>query len=198
MVFFTQKEVEWISSLILKVEEETPSKESSLKLKTLREKVDKINRLNLNISISQEEVKNTTKVIQELDSLYKTYSNLSDIADLEQFDSLKKEITGKLVYLSTYRDLFINEVSYLDDVLRKEIRITLVMDIKEDEGCSFSQADKLVEKDLRYTNLRDTLYQYKAMSVRLKTKYDFYLKAWQMVFQSCSSAAKERAMAKYD
>ena len=116
---------------------------------------------------------------------------MSDIGVTDGYDMLKKEMATKLQYLSTYKDIFLNEANYIEDMLKKEIRITLVEEIKLLEKCSFTQADKLVEKDRRYTTLRDQVYYVKKVSNRIKTKYQFYMQLWQMIFQSVSTATKE-------
>lgn len=191
---FTEENIEWLVKLIEEAESRTDQPVKLTKLKDLKTKVLKLGKHELKISITPNQIEEVDSTIKELESIVEVYTNQADISLLDEYDKLKKQMSTKLEYLSTFKDIFLDEVSYLEEVLKKEIRVDLSMDIKENdpECTSFTQADKLVDKDPRYTSLRDQVYFVKRVASRIKTKYDFYMKFWQMVFQSVSTASKEK------
>lgn len=49
-----------------------------------------------------------------------------------------------------------------------------------------------MEIDARYLAVKKEIQKVSQLSDRIKTTYDFYMKMWQGVFQSVSTASKER------
>lgn len=192
MLQFTEENIKWLLMLTDDATSRTTDKVKLAKLGSLRTKIEKLGEERLQVTIGQELVDEVNVTLKDLQQLIETYTNMSDISALEEYDTIKRQMTAKLQYLATCKDIFYDEVNYLEEVLKKEIRIKLAMEIKDSEGISFTQADKVVEKDARYTVLRDQVYDIKKMANQLKTKYDFYMKTWQMVFQSVSTASKEK------
>ncbi|MDC7248640.1 MAG: hypothetical protein PQJ49_01820 [Sphaerochaetaceae bacterium] len=192
MLEFTEENILWLEKLIEDAKPRTDDKVKLAKLDALSKKVAKLGEERLKVTIGQKEIDEINTTLTDLQKIVERYSNMADIGALESYDGIKREMTPKLQYLATYKDMFYDEVNHLEEVLKKEIRIKIAMEIKESEGISFTQADKVVEKDTRYTVLRDQVYEIKKMANKIKTKYDFYMKTWQMVFQSVSTASKEK------
>ena len=98
----------------------------------------------------------------------------------------------------TRKEEFATEAAYLDNYLKKEYRTTILKDITESrkdengKATSVAQADKLVEIDARYLAVKKEIQKVSQLSDKIKTAYDFYMKMWQGVFQSVSTASKER------
>ena len=131
------------------------------------------------------------EIINKLNQYAVYYSKISDTGDIVEYDKLKKEVIPYLQSLATYKALLQSEYDYLDDLVRKERRIQLVEKIKDEEGVSFTQADKLVEADARYAMLKKQLKAIRDIYYKVKTMYDFHLKVWEKIFQSVSTATKE-------
>lgn len=198
LLAFTDENLLWLDSLISEAMERTTDEVKLVKMEDMRKKVQAIGQERLDTSITQEQITDTNLVLSDLEAITNAYSMNTDISDLETYDKVKKQITGKLQYLATYKDIFLEETNYLEDVFKKEIRVRLTMAIKESEGVSFTQADKLVEGDVRYTELRKEIYYLKRLSTSIKNKYAFYMQFWQMVFQSVSTASKEKYASRHN
>lgn len=192
MVTFTEENIDWMAKLIEESIGRTNSEEKKIKLEHLKSKVLALGELKFTVNVSETDLKGISEVLLDLEGLTKSYSNLHDISDLEAYDKLKKQFASKLEYLATYKDILLDEVNHLDDILKKEMRIRLALNIKEEEGVSYSQADKMVDMDKRYTVPREQINNLERVANRVKTKYDFYMKLWQMIFQNVSTASKEK------
>ena len=107
-------------------------------------------------------------------------------------------MTARLEFLMTCKDEFATQATYFEDYLIKQLRTTVLKDItetrKDENGkaTSVAQADKLVEIDSRYLAVKKEIQKIVELSDSIKTAYDFYMKMWQGVFQSVSTASKER------
>lgn len=192
MVTFTEENIDWITKLIEESIGRASSEEKKIKLEHLKNKVSALGELKFTVNVTEKDLKGISEVLSDLEKLTLSYSNLHDISALEDYDKLKKQFASKLEYLSTYKDILLDEVNHLDDVLKKELRIKLVLNIKDEEGVSYSQADKMVDMDKRYTVPRDQINHIERVANKVKTKYDFYMKLWQMIFQNVSTASKEK------
>lgn len=192
MLEFTEENIDWLEKLIKQSIDKTNDELKKGKLNQLLNKISRLGEFKLKTSIEEKDLLEINNVIEDLEGLTLQYSNLHDISALEEYDKLKKTFSAKLQYLSTYKDILCDEVNYLDSTLRKEIRISIALNIKEEEGVSFTQADKMVEKDKRYTILRDQVDYVERIANKIKTKYSFYMQLWQMIFQNVSTASKER------
>lgn len=198
LLTFTEENLTWLDSLVDEAMSRTDDKVKLVKMADMRTKLEKLGQEKLNVTITQMQIDETNQVIADLQLITDEYANQSDISALEIYDSTKKKITSKLQYLATYKDIFMDEANYLEEVFKKEVRIRLAMEIKESEGVSFTQADKLVDNDVRYTELRKDVYYVKRIANKIKTKYDFYMKLWQMVFQNVSTASKEKYASRHN
>lgn len=202
MITFTQENIDWAKALLSQAISKTQDKVKIEKLNSISEKLDRLGENPIKISIKEQDIIETNKVISELEIITNAYTRLSDISDVEQYDNIKKQMTSKLQYLSTYKDMFLNESSYLEDYLKKELRTRLIQDIMENDKDinnkkpSFTQADKLVDIDSRYLLVKEQVTRVSNLANTIKTKYDFYMKFWQMVFQSVSTASKEKYMSR--
>lgn len=192
MVTFTEENIEWIAKLIEESVDRAGSEEKKIKLEHLKNKILALGEFKFDVKVTEQDLKGINEVLSDLEKLTATYSSLHDISALEEYDKIKKQFASKLEFLSTYKDILLDEVNYLDDLLKKEFRITIALNIKEEEGVSFTQADKMVEMDKRYTVLRGQVDSLSRIANKVKTKYDFYMKLWQMIFQNVSTASKEK------
>ena len=198
MVNFSEENLTWLNALVLQAKEKTTDADKQNKLSDLSLKLLLLKDNMLSISIKEKDIKDTKEVMEELEALANKYSSLSDITSVQEYDTIKKQMSNKLQYLSTYKDIFQDEATYLEEILKKEIKMNVVEDLVLVDKVSFTQAEKLVEKDKRYTILRDQVWSIKKLANNIKTKYDFHMKLWQMVFQSCSTASKEKHAARYE
>ena len=198
MVNFSEENLTWLNALVLQAKEKTTDADKQNKLSDLSLKLLLLKDNMLSISIKEKDIKDTKEVMEELEALANKYSSLSDITSVQEYDTIKKQMSNKLQYLSTYKDNFQDEATYLEEILKKEIKMNVVEDLVLVDKVSFTQAEKLVEKDKRYTILRDQVWSIKKLANNIKTKYDFHMKLWQMVFQSCSTASKEKHAARYE
>ena len=198
LLSFTEENLVWLDSLVVEAMNRTKDEVKLVKMTDMRQKIEAIGQERLTVTITKEQIEETDTVISDLQTITDEYAKSTDISALELYDTTKKKITSKLQYLATYKDIFMDESNYLEDVFKKEVRIRLAMEIKESEGVSFTQADKLVDTDVRYTQLRSEVHYVKRIANKIKTKYDFYMKFWQMVFQSVSTASKERYASRHN
>ena len=198
MLQFTDENILWLSLLVENALKKTNDQQKSSKLLILLDKIKALNQHDLTINITEQQIKDTDKVISDLEEITSYYTSITDIGALEDYDRIKKEMAGLLQYLSSYKDLFLNEKDYLENKLKKEKRIEIAMLIKDEDKVSLTQAMNLVEKDQRYIILRDQYYYIDRIANRVKTKYQFYLQLWQNVFQSVSTASKEKFTTKYN
>lgn len=199
MLQFTEENIQWLDLLIEEAKKKTENETKITKLSDLQDKLQLLGENTLNTSITEQQINDVNDTLKELQDITDAYSNQVDISVLEEYDHLKKRMSTKLEFLATFKDIFIEEANYLEDTLKKEIRGRIANDIKNnDPECkSFSQADSMVEFDTRYTSLKSHVYYVKKVANNLKTKYDFYMKFWQMIFQSVSTASKERYASRY-
>lgn len=198
MLSFTDENIKWLSLLVDNALQKTNDTNKSSKLRILLDKVQALNQQDLTINITEEQINDTNRVISDLEELTSYYVSITDIGALDDYDRIKKEYAGLLQYLSSYKDLFLNERDYLENKLKKEKRVEIALLIKDEDKVSLTQAMNLVEKDKRYTLLRDKFYYIDRIANRVKTKYQFYLQLWQNVFQSVSTASKEKFTTKYN
>ena len=191
-VYFTKENFHWLEALTDEALTKTTDKVKLLKLGSIKNKLEKLKETDIDVNISEEDIKEASAVLDRLETIVKDYTEQKGIAGADKYDELKKQMAGELHYLGSLKDTFMDELTYTEDVFKKEIRIRIVDEIKDDSGVSFSQADKLVEKDVRYVNMRKKVHKLRRLANNIKTKYDYYLKVWNMVFQSVSTAIKER------
>ena len=142
--------------------------------------------------ISVDETVYVFEVLERLDKVVETYVKHTDVNDIESLENCKKELSIQLMYLSTYKDKFLYEIDYLEDVFKKEIFSKLTSEISLKDGISFTQAEKKVPADPRYCNLREQITQLKTNMMTIKTRYDFFSKMIQVIIQSISVAGKEQ------
>ena len=201
MITFTSENVEWLQALIKQAETKAANKGEAIKVKKLQEIHEKVGNLivgDVETKITEEKIEQIDQVLKELEYLTKLYTSIADIGDIIQYDRIKKEMTAKLEFLMTRKEEFATEAAYLDNYLKKEYRTTILKDITENrrdengKATSVAQADKLVEIDARYLAVKKEIQKVSQLSDRIKTAYDFYMKMWQGVFQSVSTASKER------
>lgn len=201
MITFTSENVEWLQALIKQAETKAANKGEAIKVKKLQEIHEKVGNLivgDVETKITEEKIEQIDQVLKELEYLTKLYTSIADIGDIIQYDRIKKEMTAKLEFLMTRKEEFATEAAYLDNYLKKEYRTTILKDITESrkdengKATSVAQADKLVEIDARYLAVKKEIQKVSQLSDKIKTAYDFYMKMWQGVFQSVSTASKER------
>lgn len=195
MVDFSTQDVKILEQLVIAALK-TSTEESSVKrLEDLRSKVSSLANYELKIDITQKQLDNLNKVMEELNKLVNDYVE-KPFTDVEAFDTIKREMAGYLESLSTLKDIFLNAASFNEEILKKQIRVELIDLLQTEEGYSFTKAKEYVEKDARYTAQRDRLEKLRRISTSIKTKYDYYMKIWQGVIQSVSTASKENYTSK--
>ena len=145
----------------------------------------------LELTISKEDIVYIYEVLERLEDLIKTYVENVEVNDIDSLESIKKHVSVNLMYISTFKDKLVYEVEYLEDVFKKEIFTKIAEEISMSQGVSFTQAEKKVNGDERYCDLRKQLYTLKTTMNFVKTKYDFFSKMVQVIVQSISVAGKE-------
>ena len=145
----------------------------------------------LELTISKEDILYIYEVLGRLEELIKTYVENVEVNDIDSLENIKKHVSVNLMYISSFKDKLVYEVEYLEDVFKKEIFTKIAEEISGTQGISFTQAEKKVNGDERYCDLRKQLYTLKTTMNFVKTKYDFFSKMVQVIVQSISVAGKE-------
>lgn len=150
----------------------------------------------LPLRIPEEEMVYASEVIKRMEEIVDKYVNKLDVNDLVGLEEVKKELSAQLMYLSSYKDKFLYEINYMEDVFKKEILAKIATEISLKEGISFTQAEKKVNGDVRYSDLRRQVTESNIYMATVKTKYDFFSKMVQVIIQSISVAGKEQYSSK--
>lgn len=145
----------------------------------------------LSLNIPQEDMEYASSVIERMKEIVRRYVTKTDVNDLVGLEEIKKELAAQLMYLSSYKDKFIFEIEYMEDVFKKEIFAKITGEISLKEGVSYTQAEKKVNADVRYTDLRKQVNEAKIYMTTIKTQYDYFSKMLQVIVQSVSVAGKE-------
>ena len=145
----------------------------------------------LELTISKEDILYIYEVLGRLEELIKTYVENVEVNDIDSLENIKKHVSVNLMYISSFKDKLVYEVEYLEDVFKKEIFTKIADEIAGTQGISFTQAEKKVNGDERYCDLRKQLCTLKTTMNFVKTKYDFFSKMVQVIVQSISVAGKE-------
>ena len=143
------------------------------------------------VSKCSEDILYISEVLGRLEDLIKTYVENVEVNDIDSLENIKKHVSVNLMYISSFKDKLVYEVEYLEDVFKKEIFTKIADEISGTQGISFTQAEKKVNGDERYCDLRKQLYTLKTTMNFVKTKYDFFSKMVQVIVQSISVAGKE-------
>lgn len=160
-------------------------------LEGIVDKMSVSDEFSLALNISEEDMTYATEVIGRMEKLVSRYVNELDVNDIYGLEEVKKELTVQLMYLSSYKDKFLYEIEYMEDVFKKEVFAKLTQEISLKEGVSYTQAEKKVNADERYSNLRREVVEANIFMGTIKTKYDFFSKIIQVIVQSISVAGKE-------
>lgn len=160
-------------------------------LSEISEKIKLIQTFSLKVSVNLGDIELMHSTINRLKTLVGDYTRLKGTTDLDALNNIKVGITGELMYLATLRDEFLLEIEYLDEMYKKEILPQVIQDIADTEKISFTQAEKKAPGDSRMNRLRADVYTLKKAIAPIKTSYDFYSRALQMVMQSISTLTKE-------
>jgi len=157
----------------------------------IKKKLTSLINYNLPVSIKREDINTGYEVIKKLQELSNEYSRSAGLDDLEIYDRIKKEMIPYLSTLARVKDMLSLEYSYLNDYLKDEKRAEIIKRLVKEEGVSFTQAKEYAKTVDEYVEMRKNLHRLLQISQHFKTMYDFYMKVWQMVFQSVSTATKE-------
>lgn len=201
-IHLEKQDKKWIVALLEQAVTRTKDKEKQNKLKKIATNVKELGNTSLKITINEGDIAHVYELLQELEDIAISYSNSSDITDINVYDGFKKQITSKLEYLSTLKDAFKNQTLYLEDYLKKVYRIEIINDLMENhvdpnkKKPSFTQAKELVDADDRYIEVKEQVTIISNISTQIKTKYDFHMQILSAIVQSISTASKERQAAK--
>lgn len=167
-------------------------------LESILSKIETVDEVSLPVNVTQNEIAEVVRLTTSIETKIKKYTSLSGGNNLLELETIKKEITNEMTYLSSYRDRFIYELEFLDEVFRKEIYSRLLVELNKSTGISIAQAEKVINNDARYQKTRRDLNNLKIIIGNLKTKYSFFEKALQLIIQSVSVAGKELHNSKLD
>ena len=93
MITFTQENIDWAKALLSQAISKTQDKVKIEKLNSISEKLDRLGENPIKISIKEQDIIETNKVISELEIITNAYTRLSDISDVEQYDNIKKQMS---------------------------------------------------------------------------------------------------------
>lgn len=196
---FDSEELRVIKLLIESSKEKVKDNvEVSNTLDSILLKISDVSEFTLPMNITREEIATVTDLTQKIEESIKNYTSLSGNSNLVILEQIKKDITGNMVYLSSFRDKFLYELEFLDEVFRKELFSQLVKEIAIRDAISITQAEKVVNTDERYQKTRRDLHNLKLIIGNLKTKYSFFEKSLQLIIQSVSVAGKEMHNSRLD
>lgn len=167
-------------------------------LNNILDKISDIGEIVLPVNITKDEILTVNTLTNSIEAKIKTYTNLPSGGNLIELETIKKQITSEMASLSSYRDKFIYELEFLDDVFKKEVYAQLVKEISVRDGISIPQAEKIIHNEEKYQKIRRDLYNLKIIIGNLKTKYAFFEKVLQIIIQSVSVAGKELHNSKMD
>lgn len=198
----TNKEIGWIIALTKEAAERTPEAKKKSAINSLTEKLQTIQKDVPQILTSQKDIEGMNKSLAQLHELALAYSESTDISSLEVYDRLKKDFIPHLEYLSTLKDKFAIDADYLNEYIKKELRGKLTEQYKstlveQGDKPSVAAIDRMIETDETYLLVNKQCLLVEGIAQQLKTKYDLYLKLWQMIFQSCSTASKSMNIQSY-
>lgn len=196
---FDSEELRVIKLLIESSKEKVKDNvEVSNTLESILLKISDVSSFTLPVNITREEIATVTDLTQKIEEAIKNYTSLSGSSNLVILEQIKKDITGNMVYLSSFRDKFLYELEFLDEVFRKELFSQLVKEIALRDAISITQSEKVVNTDERYQKIRRDLHNLKLIIGNLKTKYSFFEKSLQLIIQSVSVAGKEMHNSRLD
>lgn len=199
MLVFTAKEISYLTAFLEHAYKKAEGDEVKQNgIEELRDKVLRLNTDDIQLSVTADTIREVNSVIGELENLVKRYASISDLGDIASYDLIKKQIGIRLLTLATYKLKFESERTYLEDYIKKEFRMKIVLDImktqKDPSGKSVSQtqADKLVEVDSRFIAVKKAVADVVKTADNVKIMYDYYSKMWQGVLQSVSTAVQDK------
>ena len=150
----------------------------------------------LHLNLPEEEMVYAMEVIKRMEEIFENYVRKIDVNDIVSLEEAKKELSVQLMYLSSYKDKFLYQIEYMEDVFKKEMFAKLTQEISTRDGISYTQAEKKVNADSRYAELRKQIVEANTFMSQVKTKYDFFAKMIQVIVQSISVAGKEQYSAR--
>jgi len=197
----TQKNVKWLLYLI---------DNNSAKLKPsaveemaeLKFKLTAIQDAEVPIKITDDDISMAMTLTEDLRKVAHEYSITTDLSVVEVYDKFKKEIAGKLATLSSLKAKFLEQSAELEDYLKNELRASIVLELmkteKDSKGKSISAtlAREMVLVDVRYTAFKKKVRTVTNMANRIKGEFSFFMNLWQQIFQSVSTASKEKYVSK--
>ena len=190
----TAKQDKWVVKCIdntIKTLDNESQKEVIEELENIKKNFTEGSVTRLEFKMSPEDLKEIDDCLEQLEEISKYYSSVLDIHITQEYDKIKKAMTPLLEYLATLKDTVNNDVSFNEDLLKKEIKAEVIQLLSEEKGISVTQSEKLVYTDPRYSKEFRRLRIYNDYANITKTKYDFYLRVLTNVTQSVSTASKE-------
>nr|DAQ46025.1 MAG TPA: hypothetical protein [Caudoviricetes sp.]DAU65262.1 MAG TPA: hypothetical protein [Caudoviricetes sp.] len=190
----TAKQDKWVVKCIentIKTLDTETHKEVIEELENIKKNFTEGSVTRLEFKMSHEDLKEIDECLEQLEEISKYYSSVLDIHITQEYDKIKKAMTPLLEYLATLKDTVNNDVSFNEDLLKKEIKAEVIQLLSEEKGISVTQSEKLVYTDPRYSKEFRRLRIYNDYANITKTKYDFYLRVLTNVTQSVSTASKE-------
>ena len=190
----TAKQDKWVVKCIentIKTLDNESQKEVIEELENIKKNFTEGSVTRLEFKMSHEDLKEIDECLEQLEEISQFYSSVLDIHVTQEYDKIKKAMTPLLEYLATLKDTVNNDVSFNEDLLKKEIKAEVIQLLSEEKGISVTQAEKLVYTDPRYSKEFRRLRIYNDYANITKTKYDFYLRVLTNVTQSVSTASKE-------
>lgn len=143
------------------------------------------------ITLSEEEIENSESCLSRLDALVKEYSYGSSSLSIDTLEELKRKMAGEIGYLATLRSEFEYQSNVLEEFSKRQFKATLIGEISEEQRVSVNQAEKIVEKDMRYVAMRRQSTTVDKYANKLKLKYSAYSQTWHSIIQSISVLSKE-------
>ena len=178
-----QKVILLVNQAIEKAKDRPELKEELIEI---TKKLSNSNDYSIHVSSLTPNIEYVNGVIKAMEGIVTKYTKQIDVNDIVGLEEAKKELSINLMYFSSYKDKLMYEVEYLEDVFKKEMFAKKTADISLNEGVSYTQAEKKVNADPEYMELRKQIYGLKSNIQTLKTKYDFFSKMVQVIVQSIS------------
>lgn len=146
--------------------------------------------------LDPEEVEQANIIIEHLQDTVRRYVEEVDTNDIESLEECKRHLAINLMYLASFKDRFLYEIEYLEEVFKKEVFAKIAEEISLREGISYTQSEKKVHLDPAYNAMRLEITDLKSKLNNFKTQYDYFSKMVQVIVQSISVAGKEQYAAK--
>lgn len=142
------------------------------------------------IDLTTEDFEQILESQVRLDELCRRFYNSPEELDPHVYDHLQRDILSELDYYITLKEKFKAATDYLKEAVTKEAKARISSDLVMEDKISQAQANIQVERDLRYTTMRNEYLKIKNMYSKVLSRYNHYSSTQKAVMQALSLSGK--------